>query len=111
MGVVGKGADDLHCRLRFGIGRVDDAERRLAARDQYERSADIADHRQLRLDRFPQAELLQSLFGVDPGRHRPDITGCDARGAGQCGEVEVRIDGHAAQIRFFAGDQNERVAK
>ena len=44
IGAVRKHADDLHLRLDLGVGLVDDAERRLAARHEGERRAHVLGH-------------------------------------------------------------------
>ena len=107
----GKHADDLHARLDLGVGLVDDAERRFAARDQRERGAHVLGHRELRLGRRPGAELLQRRLGILADRHGLHVAGRDAAVAGELGEIETRSDGHVADLGILRRDQHQPVAE
>ena len=64
MGVGRKFADDNDAGLDRGVGRIDDAERRLAARYQQERRAHVFGLRDIALHALPGAELLERRLAV-----------------------------------------------
>ena len=82
--------------LTVGIGRsvglVDDAERRLAARDQDERGAHAVRLGDLVLDAVPHAELLERRLAVLAGRHRVDIGHGKPAALEEGREIEAGLD-------------------
>ena len=106
-----EGADDLHARIDLGIGLVDDAERRFAARHQRQRRAHVFGHREFRFGRGPGAELLQRRLGIFADRHRFHVAGGDAAVAREPGEIEALTDGHVADLGILRRDQHQLVAE
>jgi hypothetical protein len=70
MGVFREYPDDLHSRIGSRIGRIDDAERRFAARHEQQGGAHAFGRRDSRLHRAPQPELFEGRFLVFARRNR-----------------------------------------
>jgi hypothetical protein len=109
--IVGEDTDDFDAGLDLGIGRIDDAERRLAAGDVGQSGPDIDCHRHFRLDRWPHAEVLQCSLSVEPDRDRLDVAGCDSTIAGELGEIKPRLDVDVIDFRVFGSDQYQSIAE
>ena len=105
-----KGPEDFDIRIGRGVGPVDDAERRLAARDEDECRPDALSLRNLVLHRIPRAELLQGRLAVLAGRHRIDICHGEAAGAQDGWRDRSRAERYL-RGEFLGGDQHQGVAE
>src|SRR5271165_6022137 len=70
VGVLWKHADNLYGRVCCRIGRIDDAERSLAARHEEKRGAHAFGLRDPVLDALPRAKLLERDFSALAGWDR-----------------------------------------
>ncbi len=87
-----EGADDPDARVGGGVGPVDDAERRLAARDQGQRRAHVLGLGELALDAAPGTQMLERRLGVLAGRHGLDLADREPPVAEQRRQIEARTD-------------------
>ena len=96
----------------FGVGRIDDAERRLFARDENKRGADIVGEGEAGLQRAPQIELFERGFGVFADRHGGRIAGRDAAGAERRQRSASLVEGErSSAARIFGATTTRRVAE
>ena len=110
MRIVGEDADDFHARLDLGIGRIDDAERRLAVGGVGQSGPDVDRHGHFRLDGRPHAKFLKRSLGIESNRDRRDVPGCDPTITGELGEIEPRLDVNVIDLGVLGGDQYQNVA-
>ena len=98
MRIFRKDADDFDARVDLGVGLIDNAERRLAARDQDQSGAHVLGHRQFRFQARPDSELFQCRLGIKTGRYRAYVAGGDASVTGKRREIETGRNLHVADF-------------
>jgi len=91
--IVRENGDDVHLRLSSGIGRIDDAERRFAARDIGQRHTHVFRRNDFVRDRVPHAEGGQGRFRVFAGGYAGGIGKREPALAQRADQIEVRFGG------------------
>ena len=110
MRILGEGRHDPDVGLGRGVGAVDDAERRLAARHQQERRAHVLGLGHVVLHVVPGAELLERGLAVFAGRHGIDVGHREPAADQRLGKIGA-LDRDARGLGVLGRDQHDLVAE
>ena len=110
MGVLGEGPDGLDPWIGRRIGRIDDAERRFAARHEQQRGAHALCRRDGGPHTVPDPELFEGGLAVLARRNRVGVGHREMPAFEHRRQIEARFD---LDMRIAVGrrDQNEPVAE
>src|SRR5215813_4275912 len=108
--VIGENANDPNVLIAGGIGLIDDAERRLAARDTQQGSAHVRGLRELVSNARPDVELLECRLSVLAGRDAINIGQGEITTTDQLGQVKSLSDLDGLRL-VLASNQHDAVTE